>query len=372
MSASQHLVILGTGSIAHRHAAEFAKIDGITLAAAIDTDLVRAQEFADKHGIAAVFSSLEEAMAWNRFDAAVNATPDGVHYQTTMRLIEGGKAVFCEKPLAVNHENALHMTEAAEQAGLISMVNLTYRNASAIQMARQLVEAGEIGTIRHVEASYLQSWLTGLHWGDWRTDPRWLWRLSSAHGSKGVLGDIGIHILDFVTFGTGLDIIALQARMRTFNKAENGIIGPYALDVNDSVAMTVEFGNGALGVVHMSRFATGNLNDLNLAIYGDKGALKIWANHETSTLEVCLGADIHTQTWKRLECPATPRNENRFADALFSGINGEPNFRRGAEIQNLLDLCFISDIEGRILPTGLDGRPSGSAIGSFESAGPLL
>ena len=61
------------------------------------------------------------------------------------------------------------MTEAAEAAGLVNMVNLTYRNAAAIQTARRMVEAGEIGEVRHVQASYLQSWLTGRHWGDWRT-----------------------------------------------------------------------------------------------------------------------------------------------------------------------------------------------------------
>ena len=64
---------------------------------------------------------------------------------------------------------------------------------------------GAIGTVRHFEASYLQSWLTQPAWGDWRTRPQWLWRLSTAHGSKGVLGDVGIHILDFATFIAGMD-----------------------------------------------------------------------------------------------------------------------------------------------------------------------
>ena len=199
-----------------------------------------------------------------------------------MQLIAAGKPVFCEKPLALNATDAMEMTEAAEAAGLINMVNLTYRNAAAIQTARRMVEAGEIGEVRHVQASYLQSWLTGRHWGDWRTEERWLWRLSSQHGSKGVLGDIGVHILDFVTYGTGLDITGLSARMKTFDKAEGGVIDVYTLDVNDSVAMTVEFANGALGVVHMSRFATGKSNDLDLLIHGDKGALKIWADSNGS------------------------------------------------------------------------------------------
>ena len=74
-----------------------------------------------------------------------------------MQLIAAGKPVFCEKPLALNHADALQMTEAAEAAGLVNMVNLTYRNASALQTARRMIEAGEIGEVRHVQASYLQS-----------------------------------------------------------------------------------------------------------------------------------------------------------------------------------------------------------------------
>jgi predicted dehydrogenase len=272
-----------------------------------------------------------------------------VHMATTLELIAAGKAVFCEKPLALNAEDATVMTEAAEAAGLINMVNFTYRHASALQTARRMVETGEIGEVRHVQASYLQSWLTGRHWGDWRSEERWLWRLSSQHGSKGVLGDIGVHILDFVTYGTGLDIVALGAKMKTFDKAEGGVIDAYRLDVNDSVAMTVELSNGALGVVHMSRFATGKANDLDMTIHGERGALKLWANSTESSLEVCLGADIDTQTWTPFQCPPTPRNEERFLIALLSGENGEPDFRHATRVQRLLDLAFVSDAEGRIV-----------------------
>jgi len=372
MSGEMRLMILGTGAMAHRHAAQFSLIPGCTIAAAVDTNAERARDFAEGYGIPFAFGALADAIAWGEFDAAVNVTPDGAHKVTTLDLLAAGKHVFCEKPLAMNHADALVMTEAAEAAGLINMVNFTYRNAAAIQMARRMVEAGEIGEVRHVQASYLQSWLTGRHWGDWRTEERWLWRLSSAHGSKGVLGDLGVHILDFVTFGTGLDIVALHARMRTFDKAEGGAIDVYKLDVNDSVAMTAEFSNGALGVIHISRYATGKANDLDLMIHGEKGALKVWANAMDSNLEVCLGPDIETQSWRPMECPPTPRNEERFLIALLSGVNGEPSFSHAAEVQKLLDLAFASDSEGRLLPVGCSPAHVDShmnAMGQVRSGG---
>lgn len=350
MSGEQRILMLGTGAMARHHAERFGAMPGCQLVAAVDASDARARDFAAAFQIPTAFGSLDEAIAWGAFDAVVNATPDGAHKATTLPLLAAGKAVFCEKPLAVDYPDASAMVQAAEAAGLVNMVNLTYRNAAALQLARAMVKAGEIGEVRHVQASYLQSWLTGRHWGDWRTEERWLWRLSSAHGSKGVLGDIGVHILDFVTFGTGLDIVALHARMRTFDKAEGGAIDVYKLDVNDSVAITAEFSNGALGVIHMSRYATGKANDLDLMIHGEKGALKIWADSNSSTLEVCLGPDIETQAWKPVDCPPTPRNETRFLIALLSGVNGDPDFRRAAEVQKLLDLAFVSDAEGRMLP----------------------
>ncbi|MBB5220953.1 putative dehydrogenase [Amaricoccus macauensis] len=350
MSAGeQRLLMVGTGAMARAHAQRFGGLPGCRIVAAVDVTDERARDFAAAFQIPVAFGSLADAIVWGEFDAAVNSTPDGVHKATTLQLLAAGKPVFCEKPLAVNYPDALEMTEAAEAAGVVNMVNFTYRNASAVQMARQMIMDGQIGEVRHVQASYLQSWLTGRHWGDWRTEERWLWRLSSAHGSKGVLGDVGVHILDFVTYGTGLDIVALSAKMRTFDKAEGGVIDVYRLDVNDSVAMTAEFSNGALGVIHMSRYATGKANDLDLLIHGEKGALKVWANELDSRLDVCLGPDIETQTWKPLECPPTPRNETRFLIALLSGENGEPSFRHAAGVQRLLDLAFVSDAEGRML-----------------------
>ncbi len=346
---TDRILVLGTGDIAAQHARQFLKIPSCELVAAVDVNGERAQRYAAQHGIANTFDSLEQAIAWGRFDAAVNATPDGVHKVTSLKLIAAGKSVFCEKPLALNGPDAFEMTEAAERAGVVNMVNFTYRNAAAIQMARQMVDDGTIGTVRHIEASYLQSWLTASHWGDWRTEERWLWRLSTAHGSNGVLGDIGIHLLDFVTFGTGLEISALQARLTTFDKAEGGRIGAYKLDANDSVVITAEMDNGALASIHMTRFATGSENDLNLAIYGELGGLKVWANSRDSWLETCLGADTATQTWTRHPCPATPRNEQRFAAALVSGRNGQPGFRRAAELQTWLDRCVVSDTQRRMV-----------------------
>ena len=147
------LLVLGTGGMANGQCDHFAKIKGVTLAGAVDTDPARLKAFCGKHGIKKSFASLDDALAWDKFDAITNVTPDPVHYPTTMQALKAGKHVFCEKPLATDAKKAFEMAEAAEKAELVGMVNLTYRNVAPLQAARKLVLEGAIGEVRHVEAA---------------------------------------------------------------------------------------------------------------------------------------------------------------------------------------------------------------------------
>lgn len=337
------LLILGTGKMANQHAVRFAAIPGVHLVGAVDTDPVRLATFCEAHGIQRAFSSIEEALDWGEFDGVTNVTPDAAHYATTMACIAAGKHVMCEKPLATNYPHALAMTEAAEKAGIVAMVNLSYRNVPQIHAARELVLSGRLGSVKHIEASYLQSWLVSKAWGDWRRGPEWLWRLSKGHGSNGVLGDVGIHILDFVTFGAATSIEDMTCRLRTFPKAEGNRIGEYYLDANDSFVMTASFGNGALGVIHASRWATGHINELHLRVYGDKGAVEVIHTHMDSQMRVCLDDDVETGTWRTVDVLPVATNYERFVNAIRLNMPTEPSFRHAAELQRILDLASASE-----------------------------
>ena len=339
------LLILGTGGMADQHAKHFAAIEGVKVVAGVDVDEKRAKAFCAGHGIERSFASLEKALEWGRFDAVANVTPDSIHYTTTLTALHARKHVFCEKPLSTDHGRALEMTEAAEEAGLVAMVNLTYRNVAELQRARAIVQSGAIGAVKHIEASYLQSWLVSKAWGDWRTESKWLWRLSRKHGSNGVLGDIGIHILDFAVYGAATDIDRVFCRLKTFHKADGDKIGEYDLDANDSFSMSVDFANGALGVVHASRFATGHLNDLRLRVFGDKGALEVRHSPKHSKLLTCLGADIEGGVWSEEAAPPVATNYQRFVEAVRAGKSLEPSFRHAANLQKVLDLSVASDRE---------------------------
>jgi predicted dehydrogenase len=342
------VAILGTGGMANRHAELYAQIPGVHLVAACDIDRPRVEAYCAKHGIpaAAAYTDFAKLLRECPVDAVSNVTPDGFHAPLSIQALQAGKHVLCEKPLGLDHPETRKMVAAAKKAGTVAMVNFSYRDWAAIQAIATRVQAGEIGELRHVEASYLQTWLTAPIWGDWRTSPGWLWRLSSKHGSKGVLGDVGVHIVDFATFPAG-PIKKVFCQLKTFAKAPKNRIGEYPLDANDSAVLNVEFANGALGTIHTTRWATGHPNRLALRLHGTLGAFSFDSDLGTDTYRACLGPDAATATWQAVQAAPTPNNHTRFIAAIRTGTASQPDFARGSEIQRVLDACFESDALGR-------------------------
>jgi predicted dehydrogenase len=343
------LLVVGTGNMAGLQVQRgWSQIEGVELVGAVDPVPASLEAFAATYSVPKTFGTLDEAIAWGEFDAATVVAPDAWHHPLVMQLIAAGKPIFCEKPLATNHALALEMVEAAEEAGLINMVNLTYRNVAELHKAREIVASGEIGEVKHIEASYLQHWLAQRDFADEANlSGRWLWRLSKGHGSNGTLGDIGIHILDFTTFAAGQPIVSMNCRLQTFRKVEGDRIGEYVLDANDSFIISAEFGNGAIGTIHSSRWASGHSNDQRLRIYGDKGGLELSHGHWGTLLRVCAGADVATSTWREVRAESVPTNYQRFVDAVRTGKQDDPDFRHAAELQKVLDLALVADLDRR-------------------------
>ncbi|PVB61434.1 Gfo/Idh/MocA family oxidoreductase [Labrenzia sp. 011] len=342
------LLILGTGNMAVNHATAFQKIPGVDIVAGVDRRAEVLSDFCSRFGMPHSFADLEEAIAWGNFDAVANVTPDAAHHATTLPLLQAGKHVLCEKPLATNARDAVEMAELARKRNLVGMINLSYRDVAVLQKAAALVAEGAIGALRHFEASYLQSWLTQPAWGPWHSQSQWLWRLSTQHGSKGVLGDVGIHILDFATFAAGSRVDALSCRLKTFHKAPDGRIGDYILDANDSFTLQAELENGALGTVSATRFASGHLNDLRLRLYGDRGGLEVCFEKQVGTLRVCRDPALETADWHEVTAEPVATVYERFVAAIREGAPAEPGFDHGADLQRALDAAERSHAQGSL------------------------
>jgi predicted dehydrogenase len=340
------LAIVGTGGMANFHAERYAQLPDCQVVAGCDIDAAKATSFCARHAIPSAYSDVGVMLKECELDAVVVSTTDRFHAPISIQAIRAGKHVLCEKPLALNYAEAMTMVRAAKRKGVINMVNLSYRNAPAIHEAHRMVAAGELGEIVHVDASYLQSWLVAMHWGDWRSSPAWMWRLSTKHGSKGVLNDLGIHLVDFASYAVG-KVKAVNAHLKTFSKLKGKKLGEYVLDANDTALMQMEFKNGALGMLHTTRWATGHINSIQLLVCGTKGAVRINLDRSPDRLEVSIGDDLHPAKWKEIECPKTPSLAERFLASIRTGVNDQPDFQRGAEVQKVLDACFVSSAKGK-------------------------
>ncbi len=379
MDSSKHskqlgIGIIGCGRMAHAHATAYRQIEGCELSAACDLRPKELGEFCRKHDIPRSYESAEALLADPGIDAVSVVTPDASHAELSIAALRAGKHVLCEKPLALNYQEARQMlisvskdslqggpdSLGAQKRSRINMVNLSYRNAPAIQKAREIILSGEIGEVVHLRAGYLQSWLSSSVWGDWRSDPHWLWRLSSRHGSKGVLGDVGVHILDFASYPLGPSAGAferLHCQLATFEQIKGRQLAEqpdYILDANDSALISVEFAGGALGSIDTTRWATGHVNSLTLGIYGNKGAIEIDLDSSPSALQLCDRENKDRAHWYTIKCSETPSNFQHFVRSILNleeggSGNGLPDFARGAEIQRVLDACFLSAEQGRQL-----------------------
>lgn len=335
--------------MANHQAEKFQEIKGVRLVAACDIDPARVKAFAEKFHIPKVFTDFRELLQDDEIDAVSNVTSDAFHAPISIAALKAGKHVLCEKPLALDYPEARRMVQVARKAGKINMVQFSYRSAPAWLRAMELVQSGRLGQITHFEACYQQSWLISKAWGDWKKEPGWLWRLDSSRGSKGVLGDVGVHIIDFATSVAG-DIASLNCRLKTFTEIKGKTLGDYRLDANDSAVIHCELKNGALGVIHTSRMATGHHNRVYLCVHGTRGAVEVDLRRSQDILRVCLDKDIHREAWKDMPCKPVPNMFQRFIKSIQTGKNDQPDFARGAAVQKVLDACFVSDREQRNVP----------------------
>lgn len=339
------LAIVGTGNMARAHADNFGKIRGVKIVSCCDIKEETAANFAKNNAIPTYYTDLAEMLDKEKPDAVTNVTIDAAHAPTCIEIVKRKIHVLCEKPLATDAPEAKTMVDAAKKAGVINMVNLSYRNSSALQKAAQIIASGKLGPIRHVEASYYQSWLADEGFRNRIKETGNIpWRLCSGAGSMGVLGDLGVHIFDFATFAAG-DLKNINCKLKTFDKG----IGftekkEMKMDANDSFIATVEFRNGAIGTIQSSRWATGHSNSIMLEVCGMDGALRIDLDKSYTEYEVCISKKERAERiWKKVKAPQTPSMFQRFITSIKTGKNDQPDFERGWMVQKYLDSCKRSD-----------------------------
>ena len=288
-------------------------------------------------------------------DVFYNLGPNHVHAEPTIAALEAGTPTFCEKPLAQNLEAAESMAAMADRSGTVNGTAFNYRFVPAIQYAKRLIEAGELGEIRHFRGTYLQDWLV---------DPNapWSWRNDESAAGSGALGDLGSHTVDLAHFLVG-DIDRVSGHLETFvdERPLEGTNEYREVTVDDTYSAQVEFGNGAFGVLEASRFATGHKNDHRIEIHGSEGSLRfslerlneleVFGERGYETVLVTDPDDPYVDHWwppgHVIGWEHTFVHENyEFLSAVAAGDTFDPSFADGLKAQQFLDAVQRSDDAG--------------------------
>jgi len=184
-----------------------------------------------------------------------NGGPNALHGEPTVAAAEAGKHVLCEKPLGRTADESFDIWSRVAATGVKHMCGFNYRFVPAVRLARELIEAGELGELRHFRARYLQDW------GDDATLDTW--RFHPDEAGSGALGDLAAHVVDLARFLVG-EPASVSALVRTLIPGRK---------VDDAVEAAVEFENGTVGTIESTRLALGRRNAFQWEINGSRGSL---------------------------------------------------------------------------------------------------
>jgi len=224
---------------------------------------------ARRYGYKKYYTDWQDLVKDKEIELVDNGLPNNMHAAPSIAAAEAGKHVLCEKPLAMNVNEAKKMYRTVEKAGVKHMVGFNYRFVPALALAKKTVEEGFIGKILQFRAVYLQEWIM---------DPDFplVWRLRKNIGGSGALGDLGAHILDLARFLIG-DVGSVCGMTRTFIEERPLPEDPKKkgkVDVDDAFIAMLRFKNGVIGSVEASRFCAGRKNFQRLEIHGTEGTIE--------------------------------------------------------------------------------------------------
>lgn len=357
--------LIGSGFIGKAHAlayttapAVFDLSDEVRLEMLADIDGPTAASAASSLGFARSTGDWRELVADPDVDVVDITTPNHLHEEMALAAIAAGKHVYCEKPLAPTVAAARRMTEAAEAAGVSTLVGFNYLKNPITALAKEIIDGGEIGDVFGYR---------GTHFEDYMLDPDTLvnaWRLDPAAGD-GVSGDLGSHAISMARYLVG-DIVSLVADRHTITRERPfGSGGAMErIEVADALRATVEFATGARGTIEASWMAPGRKHTIAAEVWGTKGSvsfdferlneLQLYTTGQTRGREgftTILAGPAHQDFAAFVPAPGHQLSFNDLktieirdlVEGLSGGSSPWPDFREAMEVQRAVDACIMSD-----------------------------
>ncbi|WP_417624197.1 Gfo/Idh/MocA family protein [Paremcibacter congregatus] len=326
-----------------------------------ERDLATASERAQALGFARATGNWRDVMADPDIDIVAIATPNAQHKEMALAAIAAGKHVYCEKPLALNADEAREMATAAQKAGVVNMVGYNYLANPLIAQAKIMIDRGDLGEIIHFR---------GRHNEDYMADPAvpFGWRCDRTLSGTGTLGDMGSHIICMAMHLLG-DITSVTADLQTVipqRKMADGTLR--AVENEDQAHCLARFHRGAIGILETSRVAQGRKLGLAFEIVGRTGSLVFDQERMNELKFYRSGNPEGEQGFKTLLvapehpdfvnfCPAAGHGlgyndlkiieVDKLLAAVEAGVLPPVDFEQACKIEQVIDACVRSAETGK-------------------------
>ena len=353
-----HVGVVGLGWMGRVHSQAFSRVlhhyPQLTVApvlrAVADPAPGRAAQAAEQFG----FERGEQDWSTLADDGDLHAvsigTPNALHRNVGVAMAAAGKHIWIEKPVGLTAEDARAVAEAVAAAGVQGTVGFNYRNAPAVEVARDLIAAGEIGAVTHVRVQLLNDYAA-------HPEGALTWRYERARGGNGVLGDLASHGVDLVRYLVG-EIEALIADTAVFVPERARPTGATAghvratggekghVENEDYVSCLLRFASGARGVLEAGRTSVGEQNSYTFEVHGTTGAVG-WDFRRMGELRVSTGNAYQDQP---------------FATVYVGPLHGQyAAFQPGPGISMGYDDLKVIEA-ARFVRSIADGRPHGTVL----------
>jgi predicted dehydrogenase len=352
--------IIGTG-FGLMHLLGYRACDNVQVVAVCQRTPGKAEAFAKQHDVSQAFTDYRDLIAHPAVQAVSVAAPPYVHREMTLAALAVGKPVLCEKPFAMNTQQAREMYERAQASGLAHALAFNWRFLPGVSYARELIGEGFIGRPYHVNV---------IWFAERQADPNipLLWRHRKETAGFGVLGDIGPHVVDILRWSLG-DFRKVAAHCLTAIP-ERKVAGSgevVVADAEDACAFVAEVGSGVQVAVHLSRVAYAS-NCQRFEFYGSEGVLTYEADPKAGTWITgrLRGAKAGEKALSEIPIPDRLREgldtgdltaavgsflfaqlARRFVHGVRTRQPVTPSFLEGLRSQEVLDALVRSAAEGR-------------------------
>lgn len=266
--------VLGVGTIATAQRGFLPGLmemkEDVTLVAAADPVVERASQVAAQYGIPEVYATLEEMLERADIDLVLNLTPIPLHGSTSRKILEAGKHMVVEKPIATSMEEADALVELANRHGLTYVVappNMLQPNRVE---ARRLIETGTIGQpcFARVRSSH-----GGPAAGNWPLDPTWFYQEGS-----GPLLDMGVYGIHDITgiLGPAKRVVGFSGITEKVRTVRGGPYKGKQIEVtaDDNTLFMLDFGNSAFAVID-GTFNVNAAKSPQIEIFGREGTINL-------------------------------------------------------------------------------------------------